>query len=64
MVLFARIGHNISHLICQVFDFIAEGNDFDKDKAKADAMNYLLPKELAAIDMAELEASFYVSAIN
>ncbi|MFK7853831.1 MAG: ABC transporter substrate-binding protein [Granulosicoccus sp.] len=45
-------------------DFIAEGNDFDKAKVKADAMSYQLPKELADVDMVEVEASFYESALN
>ena len=45
-------------------DFIAEGNDFDKEKVKADAMNYELPEDLASIDMDDLEANFYNSAIN
>jgi NitT/TauT family transport system substrate-binding protein len=45
-------------------DFIAEGNNFDKEKVKADAMNYQLPDDLAAVDMDALEASFYASKIN
>jgi len=45
-------------------DFIAEGNNFDKDKVKADAMNYALPDDLAAVDMDDVEANFYNSAIN
>ncbi|MEM5469535.1 MAG: ABC transporter substrate-binding protein [Sulfitobacter sp.] len=45
-------------------DFIADGNDFDKDKVKADAMNYALPEDLAAVDMDDIEANFYNSAIN
>lgn len=45
-------------------DFIAAGNDFDKSKVKADAMNYSLPDDLAAVDMADIEANFYNSAIN
>ena len=45
-------------------DFIAEGNNFDKEKVKADAMNYELPADLAAVDMDDVEANFYNSAIN
>lgn len=45
-------------------DFIAEGNNFDKEKVKADAMNYALPDDLAAVDMDALEATFYASKIN
>lgn len=45
-------------------DFIAEGNNFDKAKVKADAMNYALPDDLAAVDMDDVEKNFYNSAIN
>lgn len=45
-------------------DFIAEGNNFDKDKVKADAMNYALADDLAALDMDDIEKNFYSSAIN
>lgn len=45
-------------------DFIAEANDFDKAKVEADANSYQLPEDLAAVDMAEVEASFYASAVN
>ena len=45
-------------------DFIAEANDFDKAKVKADAMNYKLPDDLAAVDMTDVEAKFYSSIIN
>ncbi|MGF6177954.1 ABC transporter substrate-binding protein [Ensifer sp. 4252] len=45
-------------------DFITEANDFDKAKVHADADSYGLPEDLAAIDMAEVEASFYRNAIN
>lgn len=45
-------------------DFIAEGNNFDKVKVKADAMAYELPEDLAALDMEDVEANFYNSAIN
>ncbi|MEO1797341.1 MAG: ABC transporter substrate-binding protein [Pseudomonadota bacterium] len=45
-------------------DFIAAGNDFDREKVKADAMAYALPDDLAAVDMADVEANFYNAAIN
>lgn len=45
-------------------EFIAEANDFDKAKVHADADGYVLPEDLAAIDMAGVEASFYRNAIN
>lgn len=45
-------------------DFIAEANNFDKDKVKADAEGYTLPEDLAALDMAKIEAEFYSSAVN
>ncbi|MBV2186783.1 MAG: ABC transporter substrate-binding protein [Rhizobium sp.] len=45
-------------------DFIAEGNKFDRGKVKSDAMNYPLSNELAALDMRDIEANFYNSAIN
>ena len=47
-----------------VNDFVAEGNNFDKEKVKADAMAYELPEDLAAVDMDDVEANFYNSAIN
>jgi len=45
-------------------DFIAEANDFDKAKVHVDADGYALPADLAAIDMADVEANFYRNAIN
>ena len=45
-------------------DFIAAGNDFDHEKIKADALAYALPEDLAAVDMGEIEATFYSSALN
>jgi len=45
-------------------DFIAEGNAFDRDRVAADAQAYVLPADLAAVDMDDLEANFYSSAIN
>ena len=37
---------------------------FDKAKVKADADAYNLPDDLAAIDMAKVEAEFYDQAIK
>ena len=45
-------------------DFIADGNNFDTERVKADAMAYALPQDLAAVDMDDVEANFYNSAIN
>jgi len=45
-------------------DFIPGANDFDKEKVKADAEGYQLPDDLAAVDMADVEANFYNAAIN
>ena len=45
-------------------DFIAEANAFDMDRVKADAEGYALPEDLAAVDMADVEANFYDSAVN
>lgn len=45
-------------------DFIADGNAFDREKVKADAMNYALSEELTSLDMGDIEANFYNSAIN
>lgn len=45
-------------------DFIAKGNDFDKEKVRADALAYELPDDLAVVDMEDVEANFYNSAIN
>lgn len=45
-------------------EFIAGANDFDKAKVHADADAYPLPKDLAAIDMADVEAKFYNNVIN
>lgn len=45
-------------------DFIAEANSFDREKVKADAMAYALPEDLAAVDMKDVEANFYNSALN
>jgi NitT/TauT family transport system substrate-binding protein len=45
-------------------DFIAEGNNFDADAVRADAMAYELPEDLAAVDMDDVEANFYNSALN
>ena len=45
-------------------DYIAEANAFDKTKVHADADAYVLPEDLAAIDMADVEAKFYANVIN
>jgi len=45
-------------------DFIADANNFDKAKVKGDAEGYKLPADLAAVDMTEVEKSFYNSAVN
>jgi NitT/TauT family transport system substrate-binding protein len=45
-------------------DYIAGANDFDKTKVHADADAYVLPEDLAAIDMADVEAKFYANVIN
>lgn len=45
-------------------EFIAGANDFDRARVHADADGYALPGDLAAIDMAEVEAGFYGNVIN
>ena len=45
-------------------EFIAGANGFDKAKVHADADAYALPEDLAAIDMADVEAKFYNDVIN
>lgn len=45
-------------------DFIAEGNNFDAEAVRSDAMAYELPEDLAAVDMDDVEANFYNSALN
>ena len=45
-------------------EFIAEANDFDKAKVHADADAYALPDDLAAIDMADVEANVYNNVIT
>ncbi|WP_244519876.1 MULTISPECIES: ABC transporter substrate-binding protein [unclassified Ensifer] len=45
-------------------DFIPEANEFDHQKVKAAAEAYDLPEDLAAVDMADVEAHFYDRAIN
>ena len=45
-------------------DYIADANGFDMEKVHADADTYALPDDLAAIDMAEVEANFYANVIN
>jgi NitT/TauT family transport system substrate-binding protein len=45
-------------------DFIADANKFDKAKVHADADNYALSAELKAVNMADMEKTFYASVIN
>ncbi|MBN9219505.1 MAG: ABC transporter substrate-binding protein [Mesorhizobium sp.] len=45
-------------------DFIAGANAFDRAKVHADADAYALPADLAALDMADVEAKFYKNVIN
>jgi NitT/TauT family transport system substrate-binding protein len=45
-------------------DFIADANNFNKAKVHADADNYALSAEMKAVDMAEMEKTFYASVIN
>jgi NitT/TauT family transport system substrate-binding protein len=45
-------------------EFIAGANDFDKAGVHADADAYALPEDLAAVDMADVEARFYSNVIN
>lgn len=45
-------------------DFIADANNFDKAKVHADADNYVLSAELKAVNMADMEKTFYASVIN
>ena len=45
-------------------DYIAEANGFDMAKVHADADGYALPDDLAAVDMADVEAKFYSNVIN
>jgi NitT/TauT family transport system substrate-binding protein len=45
-------------------DFVAEANDFDRKAVKAAAASYSLPDDLNSIDMTDVDANFYNSAIN
>jgi NitT/TauT family transport system substrate-binding protein len=45
-------------------DYIADANAFDVAAVHADADAYVLPDELAAIDMADVEANFYANVVN
>jgi len=45
-------------------DFIASANEFDHEKVKSDAVSYKLPDDFSSIDMDDVEANFYNSAIN
>lgn len=44
--------------------FIADANNFDAAAVHADADKYVLPEDLASIDMAKVESSFYGNVIN
>lgn len=44
--------------------FIADANNFDVAAVHTDADKYALPEDLASIDMAKVEASFYGNVIN
>ena len=45
-------------------EFIADANKFDKAKVHADADKYPLPPALQAVNMADMEKTFYASVIN
>jgi NitT/TauT family transport system substrate-binding protein len=45
-------------------EFVAPANDFDKAKVAADAEGYALPEDMAAVDMAAIEARFFANAIR
>lgn len=45
-------------------DFIGPCNDFDRAKVAADAAAYSLPADMAAVDMAAIEANFYANAVR
>jgi NitT/TauT family transport system substrate-binding protein len=45
-------------------EFIADANKFDKAKVHADADKYALSPALQAVNMADMEKSFYASVIN
>ena len=45
-------------------DFIGPANDFDKAKVKADAEAYQLSEELAAVDIAAINARFFDNAVR
>lgn len=44
--------------------FIADANKFDVAAVHADADKYVLPEDLASIDMAKVESGFYGNVIN
>jgi NitT/TauT family transport system substrate-binding protein len=44
--------------------FIADANNFDKAKVRADADKFALSPELRAVDMAAMEKAFYASVVN
>lgn len=45
-------------------DFIADANGFNHAKVHADADQFALSAEMKSVDMAEMEKTFYASAIN
>ena len=45
-------------------DFIADANGFDKAKVHADADNYRLPADMADVNVAEIERSFFANVVN
>ena len=45
-------------------DYIAGANEFDRTKVHSDADRYVLPDDLAAIDINEVENKFYKNVIN
>ena len=45
-------------------DFIADANNFDKSKVKADAEAYPLPYYMKALDMEAIKASFFINVVN
>lgn len=45
-------------------EFVGPANDFDHAKVKADAEGYQLSADMAAVDVAAIEARFYANAIR
>jgi NitT/TauT family transport system substrate-binding protein len=62
-----RIGQSAIEIDAKKYvlnDFIADANKFDKAKVHADADKYVLPAELQAVNMSDMEKTFYASVIN